>query len=290
MYVLVAALLLLIFFVKFVHVYVIVFLFVVYYLWWSDGKEYNGEARWERFRSLRLWKWITPVQLSFPHNTDLTATTGRRIFVFIPCSTPSPLIWAIGLHGGQINFKHVIHYMVPAPYLWIPILREVLLWTGAVTYSAFNAEKSQIAIMLDLLNHGRSVCYSPSNFTNDLVDLETAIQTRYPSDELLNFAIAEKIQLVPVVIQGEHDRYHISQNNTLRSIQLWMYNKIHYAFPMVYWYKLFNAKKPPPISVQFGGVMTSNLYSSASDLRNALREMVDSCIIPILKDKQIKGM
>lgn len=260
-------------------------------MWWSDEREYTGEGRWERFRSLGLWKWITPVKASFPYKTDLTATAGRRIFLFIPCSTPATLIWSVGLHGGVIDFKHTIHYMIPAPYLWIPIMREILLWTGAVTYSAFNPKFSRQAVMLDLLNHGRSVCYSPSNFANSIHnDLESAIETRYPSDELLAFAIAEKIQIIPVVVQGEHERYRIVQSNWLRWLQTWMYEKIHYAFPLVYWYRLFSNKKPPPVTVQFEAIITSDIYNNAADLKATIKESVDRSIIPVLKDKQIKGV
>ncbi len=290
MYVLIAALLLLVFFVKYVNVYMTIFVMLFYYMWWSDGREYTGEGRWEAFRTLRIWKWLSPVTLAFPYKTDLTATMGRRLFVFIPCSTPSPLIWAIGLHGGLIDFKHTIHYIVPAPYLWIPVMREVLLWTGAVTYSAFNPRYSQQEVILGLLNHGRSVCFSPSNFTNNLVDLENAIETRYPSDEVLSFAMAEKIQIFPVVVQGEHDRYRVPQNGVLKAVQAWMYEKIHYAFPMVYWYRLYNGTKPTAITVQFGMLMTPELYDTPIHLRNAMKEYVDKTVSTTLKDKQIKGM
>jgi len=225
-----------------------------------------------------------------PYKTDLTATMGRRLFLFIPCSTPAALIWSVGLHGGEIDFKHTLHYMVPAPYLWIPIMREVLLWTGAVTFSAFNPKFSRQAVMLDLFNHGRSVCYCPSNFANSIVnDLETAIETRYPSDELLDFAIAEKIQIVPVVVQGEHERYRIVQNWWLKKIQTYMYEKINYTFPLVYWYRLFSNKKPPSITVQFEAMVTSEMYNNATDLKATLKESVDRSIILVLKDKQIKG-
>jgi hypothetical protein len=266
------------------------FLVAFYMLWYLDGKEYNGERRWEAFRRLGIWRWITPVDILFADRNDLQTTSGKRLFVFIPCSTPSSLIWAVGLHGGDIQFKNTIHYIVPPVFMWIPIVRDVLLWTGAITYSNYNENHSKYTIIFEMLSQGRSVAYTPSNFADKIVssDLESSIEARYPSEEILKKIIEENVQVIPVVVQGEFDRYRIIQHHYVKNVQAFFYKHIDYIFPLCYWYKWYSHTRPPLINVQFGSIMSSHVYTTPQQLKEALKEKVARLIQPSFGDKDIK--
>lgn len=288
MYIVAVALFELWFFTCYVHIYITLGVFIVYAFWYWDGKEYTGERHWTLFRTLRVWKRLSPVEYAFAPNADIQSTKGKRLFIFVPCSTPLALIWGIGLHGNQIEFKNRMHYIVPPCYMWVPFVRDVLLWTGAVTYSTLNATHSMHEIIRGMLIDGRSICYAPSNFNNTIDDLEIQISTRYPPLELLTFCIDEKIQLVPVVVQGEHERYRIIEHDLLKRVQSWFYKKIDYRMPLVYWMRLFAKPPPPPLTLSFGSPMDCQLYSGGEMLNSELRRTVTNMTVPALHDKRIK--
>jgi len=264
----------------------------IYSLWYFDGKEYTGERRWEAFRSLKIWQWISPVDLILPEKNDFQTTRGKRLFVFIPCATPSSLIWSVGLHGGNIQFKQTVHYVLPPIFLWIPLVRDVLLWTGAITYSNHKASQSKIAVITEMLNQGRAVCYTPSNFADRIItsDLESNIEARYPSEDMLKLAIDENIQIVPVVVQGEFERYKIVQNNHLKSLQSFAFRHLDYPFPLFYWYKWYSHTRPPLVFVQFGAIMSAQVYETTLKLKDALKDKVSRLTQPSLGDKEIKPL
>lgn len=290
MYIILATLLQVFFYWKFVNTYVLLIVGFVYFWSYIDKKEYTGERNWPLFRSFRLWKWLSPVEYVFPHKVDMQNTTGKRVFLFIPCATPIPLVWGVGLHGDQIAFRHTMHYIVPSVYMWVPIVRDVLLWTGAVTYSMFNSDYSLANVISELLNTGRSVCYAPSNFnTHQHDDLEEQVSSRYPTPELLTFSIEQKIQIIPVIVQDEHKRYRVLSHPWLKHVQWWFYRKIGYSLPLVFWMRIYNATKPPPLLIQFGTIIDAQLYESAAILNQTIREKVDAISVPVAHDKNIKS-
>ena len=278
-------------FLKIFSLYITGFLFLIYLLSYVDGKEYSGERHWPLFRGLQIWKWVSPIEYVIPNKTEIGNIVGKRIFIILPCATPAPLIWSLGLHGNQIIFGRTTHYIVPPIYMWIPLVRDVLLWTGAVTYSPFDRDgpRSLHNIILDLLNGNRWVCYSPSNFNTMLSDDESQIETAFPSPEMLDFCISEKIQIIPIVVQREHERYRIVQWQWLRKIQAFFYAKIDYCLPLVFWLRFFSNTPPPPLLVQVCSSVDCQLYGNADVLLQILREKVDASILPHLCDKNIKS-
>jgi hypothetical protein len=268
-------------------------LIAFYMLWYLDGKEYNGERRWEAFRTLRLWKWISPVEIVLSARNDLQSVRGKRVFVFVHAYTPSSLIWSIGLHGGVLDFKNKIHYMVPPLFMWIPIVRDVMLWSGAITYSNYNEKHSKQTILLDMIAESRSVAYVPSGFADKIAahdDLETGISMRYPKDDALEMFIKEGVQVIPVGVQGEFERYRIVQNKYVRSVQAWFYKHLDVVFPLLYWYRLYSHSRPPPVTVQFGSIMAASVYTSPAQLRTTMKETIDALLTPTpLNEKEIKN-
>lgn len=269
------------------------FLVAFYLLWYLDGKEYNGERRWEAFRGLRLWKWITPVDIVLSSRNDLQAISGKRLFVFVQSYTPSSIIWSIGLHGGVLQFKNTIHYMVPPIFMWIPLVRDILLWTGAITYSNYNERYNKHAVLFDMISQNRSVAYVPSGYVDRILnsdDLETQIEMRYPTDEVLETLIKENIQVITVVVQGEFDRYKIVQHRYVKGVQAFFYKHLDYIFPLCYWYRWYAHSKPPLVTVQFGSIMAAQVYTTSSQLRNTMKENVNTLLQPVSVEKEIKAM
>lgn len=271
-------------------------LIAFYMLWYLDGKEYNGERRWEAFRTLRVWRWVSPVDIVLSSRNDLQTISGKRVFIFVGAYTPSSLIWSIGLHGGCLQFKNTLHYMVPPVFMWIPIVRDVLLWTGAITYSCYNERCSKQAVLAEMISQSRSVAYVPSGFADRIAhqdDLETGIQMRFPTNDTLDMFIREAVQVIPVVVQGEFDRYRIIQHKYLKGVQAWFYKHLDYVFPLLYWYRWYAHVKPPPITVQFGSIMAAAVYTGgAEQLKQTMKESVETLLQPSTSssiEKEIKA-
>jgi hypothetical protein len=290
MLLLAAALLEAIIFVHVLHPYVALLCALIYALWYFDGKEYTGERRWEAFRALRVWRWLTPVEHHFPSRTNMRETVGRRLFVVVPCLTPSALVWAMGLHGGELQFKHRLHYVVPPPLMWIPLVRDILMWSGAITYSMRDPAHSLHNVLLDMLGQGHGVAYVPAQFLQHHGDLEASIEARFPTDELLQIAIKEQLQVVPVTVQGERERYNVVASGTLAALQQWTHARWNYPFPLLYALRVCSAQQPRPIEVQFGHPYNAGSYTDSAILLHALREHVDNNVLPSLGDKPLKDL
>jgi len=295
------------FFFRLANIYTGSFFLLVYGLWYFDGKEYSGERRWDWVRRFRLWNWLSPVEYTFANAKDLclfNANT-KRIYILLPADTLIPLVWGIGLHGGRLSgkFSERLHYIVPPVYMWVPLLRDVLMWTGAVTYHP--TRKPLNDIVLELLQHSRSIVYCPSHLGNILYDTggageedieappvpgESAIETPCPSDELLSFARAEQIQMVPVVVQGERQRYYmLTHRFLLKRVQTFFFDRIGYPFPFVFCFKLFSRTKPPKLQQQFGAIMHCDAkYPSNQVLKESFKECVRALQCRELGDNTLK--
>lgn len=285
----------LILFGYYVPYYVSIIVFFLYALWYFDGKEYTGERRWDAFRSISAWKWITPIQYIFPNKLDIAQTRGKRLFIMPTCATTTPLLWGIGIHGGSMSMNQPIHFVVPPPYMWVPFLRDVLMWMGGVSYSLRRQDFGKDKVIQHLLDNGRVVVYAPSNFYNpysDSHDVEAIVDHRYPSSEMLQFCIEESVSIIPVIVSGEADRYKMVDTGVL---QKWTYSKLDYPLPHVHWFKFFNASRPPPIVLKIGPLLTCNLYQREGDgiekLKKSLRDTVlELSTAPVILHKVDKAV
>lgn len=299
MYLLLFALVQLILFIHYVPIYLTIIVGFFYLLWYFDGKEYTGERRWDAFRSLRVWKWMSPVDHVFPLKTDMSQTQGKKLLVFPNALTPSALIWGVGLHGGGTKFgTRAVHYIVPPIFMWIPFVRDVLMWSGAVTYSLHNPARSMFNVMTRLLEDGRIVAYVPSNFYSPSPtagDVETGVPATdytFPKDDVLEYIVKERAQVVPVFVQREAERYTIRMHDPrLKWIHAHVYKYLDYPLPMVYWFKFYHPTKPHPIVISFGPIMSGEVYTSVDSLLSALKEQVEMMNQPILMEsnKATKG-
>lgn len=278
------------------YFYAIFFLSLLYILWYFDGKEYTGERRWEGFRSSRLWQYISPARFTISSTTAMI-NAHRRLFVAIPCTTPLPLWW-MSVHGGMLPSTLNLCYMLPPVFFSIPWLRDVIMWSGGVTYKGtpwkqmlrqnLTAEQKKHqdrtrrnTSILELLNSNRSVCYTPSGFSNilnefDNTDLESGVTTTGPDDELFDFAMNNGVQIIPVVVSGEKKRYRIiAGSRWLRWIHSKTITLLGYPIPLLFWTRIFSNEPPPHLEIQIGPVIHSDRYKDLNLLKQTFRENVN---------------
>ena len=268
----------------------------MYVLFYVDGKEYNGDRRMDVFRRFRVWRYFSPVQYTFADEQQLSLTgpSVKRMYVMVPGDTLGATVWTLGLHGGALN-KHIAEklcFVVPPLLLRIPLMRDVLLACGAVTYNT-HSQKPLEDLLLEMIQSGRSVCFCPSRFGNGTLSDTAAedaaergvVQTVDVPEQVLSFARAEKLQLVPIIVQGERKRYHII---TWPRVQRFFLKHLDYAFPQCVMPRFFARHKPPPLNVLFGPIIhCDEKYTSNADLRRHFREMVKQSTCAALGDAKI---
>lgn len=259
------------------HLYLALLFLVLYILLYVDGKEYTGERRWEGFRNFSGWRRVSPACFTFASTTAVTDAT-RRLFVVMPCITPAPLWW-MAVHGGRLLAALNLCYLMPPLFFSIPILRDVMLWSGGVTH---RRGEGRNAAILDLLNANRSVCYAPSGFTDvlhafDDADPESGVQTNMPGDELFAFARENEVQIIPVVVAGEKRRYNIIAGSPwLQRLHAQTHAWFGYPVPLLFWARIFSGTRPEALNIQIGPVINCARYTSVDALKNAFKENVEA--------------
>ena len=248
----------------------------------KDGREYTGEGRWEWFRSLHYqwlglglsWRRWSPVEYAvaksaLAHGGGGGGKAPSRMFVFTGCCTPMPLIWGVGLHGGRLStgdFEQPLHYILPPPYFWVPLLREFLMWTGAVTYSLSDPRRGEMAVLRTLLAQGRWVCYAPSLFSATADDGD-----RPPRDDLLMHLRDSGVgaQLVMVTVQDERARYGVLDGFV--ALRQWCMERLHYPFPVLFWRR---RRAHARVLLQWGPPVTLNAYPTLDAAKERLHHIM----------------
>lgn len=266
------------------NVYVTALLAFLYIPSYLDGKEYTGERQWRALREWRGWARISPVVFHFANKKDLDAVDYRsmRLYVMIHGKTLNGLIWGMGLHGGLLSpFAERLHFVAPPLLFAIPLLRDVLLWMGAVTWHSKRLPLTDL--ILQLLRSNRSVCYCPSSFlagssVKDEAEIDLA---------LFQFAIEEKIQMVPVLLQNESRYYHIFQWNRVHA---WMQARLGYPLPQMYWPRRNSLTSPVPRLQQvFGPILhCTDRYSNATALGKAFCEGLQQLSCPDVGEEEVR--
>ena len=134
---------------------------LIYVLYIIDGAYLSGVRAWKHFRELKLWEKISPVNYYLPDGYDKVFGTEnserhRFIFMVVPNLTNAPLIWGFGLHHGVFDEKLKIKYLLPKILFYLPIIRDVLMWSGAIGYDS----ETEMDTIFELINSGNSVAYS----------------------------------------------------------------------------------------------------------------------------------
>lgn len=250
------------------NVYITAFLAFLYVPSYLDGKEYTGERHWRSLREWPGWRRISPIISQFANQRDLNAVDHKsmRLYVMVSSKTLNSLVWGMGLHGGTLSpFAERLHYVVPPLLLAIPLLRDVLLWTGAVTWHSKRLPLTDL--ILQLLRSNRSVCVTAAS--GNTIDME-----------LFQFALAERIQMVPVVIQGEMDYYYVGHWPRLQS---WTQKRLGYPWPQLIWPRRGGPKEMDQL---FGPILNcTDRYQNPEELSNAFCEGVQKLACPDLEEQ-----
>ena len=262
------------------------FCVLVYLLWYMDGKEYTGERRWNALRSWIVWRKVAPVCRHITNRMQLSASA-RRLYVLAPCDSVLAALWAVGLHGGELEgFGDRLHWVVPPLLLRVPLLRDVLMWTGAVTWRRGESVQD---VLLELLQSGRSVCWCPSGYANvalgdtyanemtqeepDEEDLRTdVVSIPRHAPELLEFLVRERVDVVPVALHLERKRYWVPTWSWWLRIQRWTHAHLGYPLPEFQVPRLLAKRRPPRLQLQFGAVLRASEHCAGDALWKAVEE------------------
>ena len=204
----------------------IVFVYVTFTF--ARGAHETGHDAFERLRSIYSFSSILKVRQVDPlaFNED-----SRYIFIVIPNASNASLVYGFGLHGNPEWIKLRLCYLMPNVLFYIPILREALLLSGAV--SANNNADERV---IDMIRRGRNVAYAPNGMEDALfVHEHDKISAKKPSMSLFEKAVARDYEIVPCMCSGENDqKYMFLTSKLIRDIQGWFLKHIGYPFPLVY--------------------------------------------------------
>jgi len=125
----------------------------------------------------------------------------RMLFYAVPNYTGFAQYLSFGWHGNKVFDRLDVLYTIPKYILWIPMLREYLIASGAV-------EDGRAVLEKLLKKEGRAVCHCHGGMQVAGTQKIQDVTTLEPVDEqFVNFLIEEKIAVVPVVFHGELQRY-----------------------------------------------------------------------------------
>lgn len=287
-------------------VWVTGFFALCYLLWYTDGKEYTGERRWNAFRRFSLWRRIAPID-RFIENRAQLCNGGRavkRIYVLYPCDTLFAALWGVGLHGGELEFADHLHFIVPPLLMAVPLLRDLLMWSGAVTWrpqANLPKERCIEALIAELLSAGRNVCIMPSWYENVTLpdfaretedtlahalhqDEEVTAPShliRPLSDELLLYAFSERVEVVIMTVRNERLRYWFPLSwRALTAVQRWMLAqaRIAYPLPFLYCLRFWSRIRPPRLKQLLSPVLVCerSRYATNEIWHATVAEMIDA--------------
>lgn len=167
-----------------------------------------------------------------------TRGTGT-LFVVIGNKTNFVLLSGFGLHGNVWK-DYDLHYMIPQYLLYIPFLRDILLWTGAVVQSR--------ELIPQLVGRGKSVAYSPSGMDDLFSDSDEVV--RLPDAGFFEFAIEHRLKIVPILIRNESARYKICRTRC----QSYFYNstRLRWPWPLFFCVRVFQQHPPPKVKIFCG--------------------------------------
>lgn len=236
-------------------------LFVYFVLKYYDGDEYTGFRSWNWLRKFTFLGKSTKYVFGNPAAFSEDNVRDRMLFVVIGNLSNMGLIHGFGLHGNMFKNLDLV-YMLPWILFKIPILRDVLLWSGAISN---NDPETNI---LKVLKKGKSVAYCPSNmqdfvnFSNPRSDDPEKVTVHVPSNSLFEFAMRNKILVVPVLISGESLRYSFFRNHLVHRIHKMVYPVIGWPFPFLFFPRIFGEKPAEKLNIQIGTPMDGSIQES----------------------------
>lgn len=250
---------------RFIFNWFLIFCFLFYILWYFDRSENNGRRTWDSLKNLAIWKFFSPIKYYNFEETELLDLK-KRLFIVIPNRTYLSLIWGFGFNSAQLHHKLDVCYILPRILFYIPIVRDILLWSGAVADSPPHLSTTETIITL--LNQGRSVCYSPLT-----IDRKTN-KIPIPDNNLFEFCKEKNINVIPVVVSNEIERYWFPFN--LISLQKRCYAWCGYPFPQLFFLKIFSQSPPNKIDLQFGTPINCGAFANTDIIKEKFIQVCES--------------
>jgi hypothetical protein len=232
-------------------------LYVLYVRYIDDGPTtgYRTNAALRKWTWLWSRPWLNPLRLVAPAGlTFAPPDAAQYIFVVLPNHTNSALFWTFGVHGGH-GWRSVadslrIAYLLPCVLFYIPLLRELLLATGAVANSEGALQRQ--------INLGRNVAYAPHGMADVLAGSGRVLM---PPVELFELVTrTQSLSLVPVVVH-EDTPCALLQHPRLHWIQSVTFALFRYPWPCV-WFPRRGAGK---VHVNLGAPMLGANYQGRAD-------------------------
>lgn len=200
-------------------------------------------------RNWSIWHtYVNAVRYIFSSKEEFSEKRGKRRLLFVLTSnlTNMPLVSGFGLHGGV--FKGIdVRFVVSSLLTSVPIVREVLLWMGAVSASK---DRDTTGVILGLLERGKSVAYCPADQNRETTGL-------IPID-VFEFAKQHNVYLVPVLVQKEQERYTIFGEQFIA------------FFPNV-----FGSNPPPRIDLIIGMPMNPEVHQDLETFKTLFQSQID---------------
>ena len=173
-------------------------------------------------------------------------------------------------------------YVLPWILFKIPLVRDFLLWSGAIRF-----ESDWRSDIIRLLRMGKSVAYAPgtmedmipgtenkrdelrtegSQFGSDMRDSHS-YRPDVPPNDIFEYAKANRIPIVPVLIRGETERYRIVwwKNSYINRLQRYTLERIGWPIPTLFFTRWFGSSPPPPLKIEIGNPMDITVLDRPGD-------------------------
>lgn len=232
------------------------------------GSEKTGDMRLSKIRALNIWKYVSGVSERKWQEPDLilTHSKGPRLFIVAPNLTGWSMFWIFGFHGDKVLYESDVVYALPPLLFYIPILREILLMSGAIAQTE--------STIKNLISHRRSVAMCPYGLKGAAYKQDsTALRTNGLPKYLIQPCSIYRAMLIPCIIWGEANRFprirvrskKVQQG--LNIVQAICLRKLEYPFPNMYWVRFREN-----MALQTGDCMDIEQCPKKDDVRNKFHE------------------
>lgn len=215
--------------------------FIYYGTLWMDGHETTGFRTWpacKRLGPLIRYTWA-----------DKRMDARRCLYVVTGNRSHLGMIAGFGLDAG--NFPNVC-YMLPRGLFSVPLLRDVLLWTGAVS------DETDFLHLLER-NWSVAVSYDAQDVEQGALDVS-----------IFEYACEKRVPVVPVSIVGDEERFWV-WNPAHSRITRWCKQHLGWPFPFLVVPRRGASVK---MRMEVGVPIDPLIYSNPHDMRQAFCSML----------------
>lgn len=186
------------------RILVVFSLSIGYGLTYFSSSHRNGHRNWPWFRNLNIWKRIGRCSnKDWVSRDNILNSSQSKVFLVYPNLTGMALLWSMGLHVDEVLSRIESLWCCPPLWLKIPIIRDLLLWSGAV--------EDSYETMLYLLDHNISFAMSPGGLLNAIERQKPDGFTNHKLDmQIVRLFMNKRALLVPVYVDGQTYRYPLA--------------------------------------------------------------------------------